>query len=151
MTRISNSAEMQRWDVPGDYSRPICRRIVEEAGVDRGAFGTVKKAASVMFHTSEHFLTRPSAEDYLHWLSRNRSEWIRRGRVPPLRNLVVDHWIQMSRDYLYAKTHDKPFVWRLSARFADSPTRLRKYVFPWAIEHARSNYPGSASLEIANT
>ena len=45
---ISNAAEMRSWDVPGDDSRPICRRIVEEAGVEREAFGHVKRAATTM-------------------------------------------------------------------------------------------------------
>lgn len=46
---ISNSAEMARYSVGGGYDRPIPRRIAEEAGVPRGAFGQAKKATSVAF------------------------------------------------------------------------------------------------------
>jgi hypothetical protein len=40
--RISTSAEMRAWSVPGRYDRPIPRRIAEEAGVPRDLFGQVK-------------------------------------------------------------------------------------------------------------
>jgi len=35
LVALSNSPELAAWDLPGDYSRPICRRIVEDAGVPR--------------------------------------------------------------------------------------------------------------------
>ena len=44
LNRISNASEMSPWSVPGDYDRPIPRRIAEEAGVPRADFGTRKKA-----------------------------------------------------------------------------------------------------------
>ncbi|HVK81602.1 MAG TPA: hypothetical protein VM915_13430 [Verrucomicrobiae bacterium] len=40
---ISRSAEMAPWTLGTDYDRPIARRIAEEAGVPRGAFGQKKK------------------------------------------------------------------------------------------------------------
>lgn len=46
INRISKSAALKAWDIEGDYTRPICRRIVEEAGVPRHAFGQRKSFAS---------------------------------------------------------------------------------------------------------
>lgn len=44
---ISNSSELSPWDLKGNfYSRPIPRRFLEERGVERGSFGTEKKAVS---------------------------------------------------------------------------------------------------------
>jgi hypothetical protein len=40
---ISVSDEMRKWSVGGHYNRPIARRIVEDAGVPRGAFAIRKK------------------------------------------------------------------------------------------------------------
>ena len=40
---ISKSAEMAPWTLGTDYDRPIARRIAEEAGVPRDAFGQKKK------------------------------------------------------------------------------------------------------------
>jgi hypothetical protein len=50
---ISNSAEMAPWAIGGGYDRPIPRRIAEEAGVPRSAFGTAKKAASMLLFRDE--------------------------------------------------------------------------------------------------
>lgn len=43
---ITHSKAMEPWSVPGDYDRPIPRRIVEEEGVPRKAFGQRKKNTS---------------------------------------------------------------------------------------------------------
>lgn len=40
--RITNSDEMNQWTLNTSYDRPICRRILETAGVDRMAFGHTK-------------------------------------------------------------------------------------------------------------
>src|SRR5712691_5589195 len=48
VSALSRSPAMAPWDVRGTYSRPICRRIVETAGVPRDAFGVRKQTASVL-------------------------------------------------------------------------------------------------------
>lgn len=48
LARISGSAEMKPFRVKGVYDRPIPRRIAEEAGVPREAFGARKLAGSVL-------------------------------------------------------------------------------------------------------
>ena len=47
--RISQSEEMRPFSVGGNYDRPIPRRIAEEAGAPREAFGTLKKATILLF------------------------------------------------------------------------------------------------------
>jgi hypothetical protein len=44
---ISNSDEMRPWSIGGTYDRPIARRLGEEAGVPREAFGQTKLATVV--------------------------------------------------------------------------------------------------------
>ncbi len=44
--RISTSDEMAPWRLGNGYDRPICRRILEEKGVPRAAFGWGKKAVA---------------------------------------------------------------------------------------------------------
>ena len=46
---IGETAPMRSFALDNDYDRPIPRRIVEEAGVPRDAFGMAKKAVTVMF------------------------------------------------------------------------------------------------------
>ena len=49
--RISRSAEMRPWVVGRAYDKPIPRRILEQAGIPRGTFGEVKRAASGTIHS----------------------------------------------------------------------------------------------------
>jgi hypothetical protein len=44
--RVSGSQEMAPWQLNNGYDRPICRRILEERGVRREAFGFGKKAVA---------------------------------------------------------------------------------------------------------
>jgi len=44
LVAISNSSEMNRWQLGTEYDRPIPRRIAEEAGVLRSQFGHRKRA-----------------------------------------------------------------------------------------------------------
>jgi len=46
---ISSTPEMAPYSLGGEYDRPIARRILEEAGVPRGAFGQAKKATTLSF------------------------------------------------------------------------------------------------------
>lgn len=46
---ISNLAEMAPYSLGKEYDRPIPRRILEEAGVPRQAFGQTKKATTLSF------------------------------------------------------------------------------------------------------
>jgi hypothetical protein len=46
---IAESAPMRPFALDNDYDRPVPRRILEEAGVPRQAFGMAKKAVAVLF------------------------------------------------------------------------------------------------------
>ncbi|MBT8421155.1 MAG: hypothetical protein KJO08_09870, partial [Gammaproteobacteria bacterium] len=61
LDRISRSPEMQPWQIGGNYDRPIPRRIAEEAGVPRAAFGQ-RKHAGAGKHIG-HRLSKESRED----------------------------------------------------------------------------------------
>jgi len=63
LLRMAESEEMRPYQVGGRYDRPVPRRIAEEAGVPRGAFGTVKKAASVVFDWGGLFWSPTSLQD----------------------------------------------------------------------------------------
>jgi hypothetical protein len=85
---IATSAEMRPWSVGGSYDRPLPRRIGEEAGLAREAFGNAKAASShshlndasrFSSHALEHyrtFLHRAHGEVPL----RERRRWQSRAR-----------------------------------------------------------------------
>ncbi len=151
---ISNSPELKPWDIRGDYSRPICRRVVEQAGVPRELFGIHKRFAAVALHQDIDFLTPHSWADYMEWLKDHSMHWIRHGRIPPLPYSVVDRGVysvittvdRLARSgaALASKTRGAsrllPTLGKL-LDFSYNPHYLRRYLFPWAIEHATKRYP----------
>lgn len=52
---ITVSSDLRPWSVEGSYDRPIARRIAEEAGVRRTAFGVSKYAASARVGNSRTY------------------------------------------------------------------------------------------------
>ena len=146
---LSRSRELAPWHTGAYYSRPICRRILEEAGVPRDAFGRWKKSASVLFSAQEGFLTPASLADYRFWLERHADEWRRRGLTPPSFAVGADIW-QESR-YAIARVleglaHAAPrrlWVLRSAARRVVTlgrRERLFRHLFPWAMERAKQRY-----------
>ena len=70
LNRISRSTELAPYSLGGSYDRPIARRIAEEAGVPREAFGQVKTAtAPLPLNRSELFVGAMEAimERYAGW------------------------------------------------------------------------------------
>ncbi|MBC6961895.1 MAG: hypothetical protein DWB48_03950 [Nitrosomonas sp.] len=138
INHISNIEEMRPWDVPGDYSRPIPRRITESAGVPREIFGIVKKASAV---GSGEFLSPVSFEAYRTWLAENRMEWLKRGRLPPPLNKSYEHIASRISDTVEPILHKTPLLWRLAPyNSLDRPSRLRRYVFAWAVNEVSQRY-----------
>lgn len=159
---ISNRPDMAAWDVGGTYTRPICRRIAESAGVPRGAFGIRKKAASVLAHTEIDFATPQSTQDYVDWLRRRRWDMVRKGQhlyviSPALDRLrykavaSAEHLFRrvvkvMSRLPVLWRHVDHPWLARKTRLVIKMrPRYIRKYMFPWALEIAAARYrSGSA-------
>jgi hypothetical protein len=118
---ISRHPSMKPWDVPGDYSRPICRRIVETAGVPREAFGMSKRAGSI----TERALTDSSRRDYLSWCARHGIE-----------GELFDRVVRRSLRPLPEGVRSKVFHMFYSPR---TPS-FRDYFFPWALERRAAAY-----------
>lgn len=146
---ISNSPEMAPWDVGGTYTRPICRRIVEEAGVPRGTFALEKKGSSVLFHKTEGQQSESASEDYQRWLKDHSIDFVKRRRIPPhiRERLLVPVHIACRKGWgIHHRVRNLggPLVFvkrgaRRMAEFAERP-RLAPYMFPWAIDRAKQRY-----------
>ncbi|MBA4141429.1 MAG: hypothetical protein H0X43_00150 [Nitrosospira sp.] len=158
--RLSNHESMTKWDVGGDYSRPICRRIVESAGVPRELFGRKKKAASSWPNSMDQFLTPQSMRDYLGWLRRNRSRLGPSPFATILANRVLDRiffkifkFAQDAVGAVAAKGYSikaldplrRPLQRFATLDWANQPEPpwvlpLRRFLFPWAIDVAKRRY-----------
>lgn len=138
INQISNSEEMKPWDIPGDYSRPIPRRIAESMGVPRDVFGITKKASAV---GSTEFLSPDFLKDYRTWLANHRSKWLKRGQLPPITNRNFERLTEKLFyffQYLLLRT---PYFWRLVPdNSLDRPSGMRKYVFVWAVNKVKELY-----------
>jgi len=139
---ISRSPEMGRWDWPSGNSRPICRRILEEAGLPRHGFGLEKRAASVLLF-DEGFLTPDSLVDYTAWLAERAGD-----AHGPARRPAEALWRLCGR-LVAPLAHVTPQGWsRVRAvlgRVVEMGRRERlfRYVFPWALARAQRRYePG---------
>lgn len=80
--RITNTPEMKPWTLGTSYDRPICRRILETAGVDGKLFGHKKYGAG--FAMSKNFtlkqikpkMSTQGYVDFVEWLSQNsNNKW----------------------------------------------------------------------------
>jgi hypothetical protein len=158
---ISNSAEMKPWDVGGRYNRPICRRVVEQAGVPREVFGAHKRFASRWFATQPDYLTPTSSRRFLSWLGEQRGYLLRRGQLPPLRSKLLDRWRFTALHAIRAlliRTPGYQRYWRYRGPFLfianldmDGAPKMpplfgfRRRVMPWAVEEAKSRYERAAA------
>jgi hypothetical protein len=73
LERISNSEEMKPWRIGGNYDRPIPRRMTEEAGVPREAFGMEKRAITQPFwlqRANDDSMSPASLEDFNAFVTR---------------------------------------------------------------------------------
>ncbi|UEX77322.1 hypothetical protein [Sediminicurvatus halobius] len=151
---ISNSPEMRPWDVGGDYNRPICRRIAEEAGLPRELFGTRKSYTAQWLTTSPAFLSASGRRLYADWLARHRSAWLRQARIPPTCNAQWDRARQRALlasgravgrlPGVHRARHLPPLAALLRAgdwRGGVPPLLgMRRHLFPWAMHETIKAY-----------
>jgi hypothetical protein len=137
---IANSDAMKRWSIGTDYDRPIARRIAEDAGVPRAAFGQQKRATTALLH--EH---GDSA-----WTSRTRDavlQYARRHKLPLRTRLsyVFDAMGESSRSFAYRVLRRLKLL-RLAPALEEKPveihshTRLGPLPIMWATECIRPRY-----------
>lgn len=140
INQVSRAEEQKPWDVGGDYTRPICRRIAESRGVPRELFGVAKRNSSVILHNFSDVLTPQSLADLAQWIRLRRRAWLKQGRIPPMASVVLDRaWHRGTTEFANWAVK-KPVIWRAASWFESKPTALRRCLFPWAIERAKARY-----------
>ncbi len=148
INRISRLPEMAEWSVPGDYNRPICRRIVESAGIGRGLFGTTKKAGAVQFFKRSIALAPATSDAFGLWLTEHRRD-LRINRCLPFSFAdnrcfnALQIGAAASGCWLARRSLNlKPYQWftRKLEGFGNKDYRFRQ-IYPWAVEMATRRYP----------
>jgi hypothetical protein len=119
---LGRSAELQPWSIGGDYDRPVARRILEEMGVPREAFGMKKRGVFGRPPRPSAFLTPELRADYQRWLHEQRLAFVRQGAVPPTPTVDL-----LTR--------------RLRRVDVGTRRRFHRYVIHWAVDRTKDRYP----------
>ena len=116
-TLLSANQEMAAWRYNHQYDRPVPRRIIESAGIDRAQFGTRKTAVAVhLFREKEFhrfFAGTTSFRDYMRWIRQRSLE-----NPPPA-----------SESYNIT-----------SPELEKIEVPLARQLFPWAVDYCKRYY-----------
>jgi hypothetical protein len=148
--RISQSPEMRQWHSGGSYSRPICRRVLEERGVPRDVFGIRKTGASVRFVIGQDPWSSKGHKAFLSWILNtsvlSEHPWTRRA------------WLAAVLTFLRSSLLLRSFVPRRFDRVVDIICRrivcnlcrhgVEDYAFLWGIACVRQSYQGDDDFQI---
>jgi hypothetical protein len=150
--RISQSPEMQEWDIGGSYSRPICRRVLEERGVPREAFGQFKTGASVRFVIGQDPWSSRGYKAFLYWFLSTpalcKEGWTRRAWLAALfiflRFTLLMGAFGPQRLSRAANTLSPRIAGRLKA------FGVEDYAFHWGLDRMRPSYTGGDQFQMKN-
>jgi hypothetical protein len=132
---IGAAGEMAPWTLGTDYDRPVARRIVEEAGVPRGAFAVRKKNTS----SNSPFrwpYSKQARADFAAYLARRGLRNMPAWAVGLIRAVnVVDALIQRN---VLSRLGLKRRTWPLRH------TRANSLLFHWANAELKDRYRSAA-------
>ncbi len=86
INEISRSEEMKPWTLFNFYDRPIPRRLLEEAGIPRDAFGQTKRAAGVSYQ-SEGLRATMTEQSYASFSAFLETHWT---KVASLQSIISE-------------------------------------------------------------
>jgi len=147
--RITHSEEMKPWHTGGKYSRPIPRRMIEEAGVPREAFGQYKRGSSVLWFEKTGLHYDGAFAEYDRWLAENWRTFVRSRKFPPhIGKRILGPLQRLSRIGwgLHHRTHKWPRPLRalswVGQKLGEFSRReyFGQYMFAWALQRAMEQY-----------
>lgn len=136
--KISRSAEMKRWTLNNTYDRPIPRRILEEAGVDRDLFGIEKIGAgfNYRYDTLRRLQKRMSPDSY-----KDFKEFYKKSRKMNARRFwkIGIYFINVLPDYAAYMARKIGCEYKAKFKYIENPL-APSYLFQWSMEKLRSRY-----------
>lgn len=143
--KISNSDDLAKWSIGGDYDRPIPRRILEEKGLPRESFGMKKYGAGFFYayDWKKRILSRmspTSAEEFERYIDSHKN-------MAPIEAYIDFIWGNKSK--FWNTMVSKLKLSKLRVTIPDSEVEKRnaianpfaaRYLIPWAGEHTICYY-----------
>ena len=126
--KISISPTLSKWSIGGDYDRPICRRIVEDAGVPREWFGIRKNATCFSPYAERRPITKHARQRFKHFVKERNFRLIPYWMLQ-LSNQVDEDLMSRIRGITGTKF---PSTWINS--------RAEKMTFHWAVSEIATIY-----------
>lgn len=141
IAKISNSSEMNKWSIREKYDRPICRCILESAGVPRDNFGKIKVGAGISYHynTKKSLKRKMSLKSYTSfrcWLSKDKSKKITK-IIHSIKFYANELPIYIN--YILAKCKI-PFKMNISTKSGYVSSPLSQMLFRWSIHEIKKRY-----------
>jgi hypothetical protein len=142
IAKLSGSPEMKPWDIGGEYNRPICRRLLEEAGVRRELFGLSKAGASIRFLRGEDAWSRNGKRAFFHWMKTRGHKY---NIGAPLLLEAQTCFLALEISLRLHRASPRPFnrvFGRLSRVLARriKQKKLNDLAFAWALETVGNRY-----------
>lgn len=126
--KLSISPSLKPWSIGGKYNRPICRRIVEDAGVPRDWFGIKKKATTLSPHAERRPITRDARERF--------ELFVRERNIPVTPNWILRLSNQIDEDIM---SHIRDITGtKLPKTWINS--KAEKMAFQWAVNEIAFMY-----------
>jgi hypothetical protein len=151
---ITHSDAMKPWHTGGKYSRPIPRRIIEEFGVARDAFGQYKRGSSVLWFEKTGLHSDGALKEYNRWLKSHWRDFLRCGKFPPHLGKRILGPLQSVARFGWAihhRTHSWPaplrWVSGMGQKLGEFSRKeyFGQYMFAWALERALEHYATPAT------
>jgi hypothetical protein len=151
LATLSISEAMKPWSVGGDYDKPIARRIAEENGIPREAFGFKKMSSSQAHFYKVSDFSKKGLAEYEHFLSHHLSKvplhkiWMNKLLVK-LEKFIYLLWFSNHKDMSCLNPNRFRFT-ALDGKRHDIPWRL-SFMFQWAFNSLKSRYTIPENLKI---
>lgn len=140
MRGIARCEALRPWSIGGDYDRPVARRILEEAGVPREAFGMHKRAGAYVHVRAPRDLSPASRADYLEFFRDLQPSRALLWRMRALRSCYQANRRALGRLRARVEARGGTLDWRplLARRYRLAPEA--GFLFHWGFARMHERY-----------
>ena len=140
--RITHSRDLSNFWIPGDYNKPIARRFVEDAGIERSEFGQKKYGSAVVPHLVNR-LSQSSRESFEMFCKQHNLKESKMNPISYIINRVMVAFIERILKRvapIWVIEFFQPGLIRFYHLPAKRKIKLKEYGFHWGFECIKNRY-----------